>query len=334
MKKYVVITSINPPNQVIREFAARDDIRLVVAGDKKSPSDWHYEGVDYLSAEKQEATALPLVATLPWNHYCRKLMGYLHAVARGADIIIDTDDDNYPLGNWSFPAFSGTFRVLDDGEPFFNVYQLYSEQKIWPRGYPLDDVRASYSRDRSPALADAPAEVGIWQGLADEDPDVDAIYRLVDYQPCSFKPGDPVVLPKGTYCPFNSQNTAFRREWFPLLYLPSTVTFRFTDILRGYVAQPALWQVGQRLGFTQATVRQERNEHSLMRDFESEIPCYMQVGKVVECCEQAADETEGCADYLLRAYGLMADAGVVQPREIEILSAWLDSLAIATEQAR
>ena len=41
--------------------------------------------------------------------------------------------------------------------------------------------------------------------------------------------------------------------------IPAFVTFRFTDILRGYVAQPILQAAGYRLGFTEATVYQDRN---------------------------------------------------------------------------
>ena len=39
-----------------------------------------------------------------------------------------------------------------------------------------------------------------------------------------------------TYSPFNSQNTLWRKELLPLAYLPSKVTFRYTDILRGMIA--------------------------------------------------------------------------------------------------
>ena len=69
---------------------------------------------------------------------------------------------------------------------------------------------------------------------------------------------------------------------FALLYLPAHVTFRFTDILRGLVAQPILWAAGYQLGFTRATVVQERNPHELLEDFESESPGYLRVEKIVD----------------------------------------------------
>ena len=169
------------------------------------------------------------------------MLGYLHAVAGGAEVIADPDDDNLPNADWSFPRFDGPSPSTDTDRGFVNVYRAYTDQHIWPRGFPLPRVL-----DDSATLAHAEASsrevrVGVWQGLADGDPDVDAIYRLTSNRPCVFEQRGPLVLDAGTLCPFNSQNTAYRRELFPLLYLPALVTFRFTDILRGLVAQPVMW---------------------------------------------------------------------------------------------
>ena len=63
------------------------------------------------------------------------------------------------------------------------------------------------------------------------DPDVDAVYRLTRKTPLFFdRAAEPVVLASDTWTPFNSQNTLFYREAFPLLYLPCHVSFRMTDI--------------------------------------------------------------------------------------------------------
>ena len=34
---------------------------------------------------------------IPWNHFGRKNVGFLYAIAHGAHVIYDTDDDNIPL---------------------------------------------------------------------------------------------------------------------------------------------------------------------------------------------------------------------------------------------
>ena len=171
---------------------------------------------------------------------------------------------------------------------------------------------------------EAPAHIGIWQGLADGDPDVDAIYRLVDNTPCYFRDDPPVVLSRGTLSPFNSQNTAVRRELFALLYLPCTVTFRFTDILRSLVAQPIMWAHGYTLGFTAATVVQIRNPHDYLRDFESEIPCYLESRHVVSLVTAAIQAGASVPDQLQQAYIALHRAGIVHQEELRVLSAWLE----------
>ncbi len=87
-------------------------------------------------------------------------------------------------------------------------------------------------------------------------------------------------LGKGAWCPFNSQNTAFWRDAFPLLYLPAYCSFRMTDIWRSFVAQRIAWENGWSILFHEPTVYQFRNDHSLMRDFADEVPGYLHNRKI------------------------------------------------------
>ena len=144
----------------------------------------------------------------------------------------------------------------------------------------------------------------------------------------TFDKGPPIVLAKGTWCPFNSQNTLCTRpELFPLLYLPAFVTFRFTDILRGYVAQPILQAAGYRLGFTCATVFQERNEHDLMRDFKDEIllPPRKKVhgDRGSSCSRQVVHHRHN----LLTAYKALHAEGIVPDEELPLLEAWIEDVS-------
>lgn len=324
LKKYIVITSIFHPTEAVRAFAARKDYQLIVVGDRKSPADWQQDGVVYLNVEDQITLHPSLASLIPYNHYGRKMMGYLYAIQQGADIIIDTDDDNIPYEDWSFPGFEGDFTSSEPGLGWVNIYHHFSEQPIWPRGLPLRNIADSRARLQWQSAAQS-QKVGIWQGLADEDPDVDAIYRLTSNQPCNFIPRDPVVLEKGTVTPFNSQNTAFRKELFPLLFLPSFVTFRFTDILRGIIAQPILWQHGYRLGFLKATVVQKRNEHDYFKDFESEVPMYLHAEKALQAVIEAVGRGS-VKDDMLAAYQALLALGIVEERELKVLEEWLGAI--------
>lgn len=324
--QYIIITSIFPPTEAVRRFARLEGWQLVVVGDRKTPADWSCAGVRFLSATDQAAHDSHLARTLPWNHYCRKMLGYVEAIKGGADVIVDTDDDNIPKPDWRVPEWSGRFAVTEPEQGFVNVYKHWTGRHIWPRGFPLNlitDERALVGDH----IDERQIEVGVWQGLADGDPDVDAIYRLTDNEPCRFDRRAPLVLAPGTLCPFNSQNTAFRRELFPLLYLPAHVTFRFTDILRGLVAQPLMWARGFALGFTEATVEQERNPHNYLKDFESEIPCYLYPERVVETVAAGVSAARSLPDNLFEAYRALAKQGIVADEELETLGAWLKDVS-------
>jgi len=324
----IVITSIFAPTEAVTKFASLSAYQLIVAGDKKSPTNWSEPNVTYLSVADQEAAGFRLSEKLPFNHYGRKMIGYLHAIKGGAQVIIDTDDDNIPYDEWNFPAIQGTFATAPANRGFINIYKNFTSHHIWPRGYPLDLILDTNHNLKEQELTQQEAKIGIWQGLADSDPDVDAIYRLVDNTEIFFAKRPPIVLDKGTLCPFNSQNTLIRRELFPLLYLPAYVTFRFTDILRGLVAQPIMWAHGYQLGFTEATVIQVRNPHDYVKDFESEIPCYLHPNRVIAAVTRAIDPANTVGENLRCAYAELAKENIVTAQEIELLDLWLADLAV------
>lgn len=329
-KQVVAITSISKPTEAICAIAAMPDRQLVVAGDDATPEPWHCEGADYLSLQIQYERWPLLAAKVPQNCYPRKMFAYLHAMELGAEVIIDTDDDNFPLDQWYFPPFQGRYSTLGGEAGFVNIYQLFSDRKIWPRGLPLNMIRQDFKlRER---LLNQPldSDVGIWQGLVDEDPDVDAIYRLSDGEFCYFKHRPPIVLAPGILSPFNSQNTAITRSLFALLYLPVTVSFRFTDILRSLVAQPIMWLCEKRLGFINATVVQKRNAHNLLQDLEQEIEMYRYTEQIAEWINPVLCSDKDIAFNMQNAYQELVRRGVISAEELPILSAWLEQSVTAS----
>lgn len=323
--RHIVITSIHPPTKATEGFAAIEDCHVIVAGDLKSPTPWEHPNCTFLGTEEQKSLPYRLVKHLPWNHYGRKMLGYLHAICNGATEIMDTDDDNVPYPDHDFPSAHGNYFTTKPDLDFINIYKGYTTEPIWPRGLPLDLIQDPNNTLVPESLESSEVEIGFWQGLADLDPDVDAIYRLTSNKPVTFEKGPPIVLGEGSWCPFNSQNTLCTRpELFSLLYLPAFVTFRFTDILRGYVAQPILQAAGFRLGFTEATVYQERNAHDLMRDFEDEIPFYLHARRCMEVVETAVAPGRSIPDNLLAAYQALQQEAIVADEELRLLDAWLE----------
>ncbi|MGN6802245.1 MAG: STELLO glycosyltransferase family protein [Ginsengibacter sp.] len=325
MKKFIVITSINPPTEAVKRFAKLKEYHLIVVGDKKSPETYTLDNCTFLSVKEQITNGFLLSKKLPFNHYCRKMIGYLEAICRGADLIVDTDDDNIPYDNWSFPGLKGDFDSLGDKAGFINIYELFTSKKIWPRGLPLSLINKK--TDLNALIKKSKCNVGIWQGLADEDPDVDAIYRLTDDSPCYFEKRDPVVCKSGTLSPFNTQNTLIIKDLFSLLYLPTTVTFRYTDILRGLITQPIMWLYDYELGFTEATVIQKRNPHDYFNDFQSEIPMYQTIEKVIEIVHSSITKNVSIENNLFKSYEALHYKSIVAKKELDVLTVWLKDLS-------
>jgi hypothetical protein len=332
MHKTIVITSVFPPTPSVRKWADMADWNLIVVGDQKTPENWRCPQAAYLSPADQEKMRFRITRNLPWNHYARKLLGYLAAIDRGADVILDTDDDNLPKPDWSIPEFAGAFSQTGPDRGFVNIYTGFTQQHIWPRGFPLNRVCDPSARLLSDSLSSAPVQVGIWQGLADGDPDVDAVYRMTVNAPCNFDDRPPIVLNVGTVSPFNSQNTAFTRSVFPLLYLPAFVSFRSTDIIRGLVAQPILWSAGYVLGFTRATVVQNRNDHHYLSDFESEIPCYLHAEKMLDIVVGTVSSRFSIENNLVNAYDALVCHHLIPEREMDVLTAWIADIQDMTGQ--
>jgi len=270
MNNYCLLTTINKPTKAVEALYEKFGERLIVIGDEKTPPNWRYQKAIYAGKVMSLHS--------PFNSYARKNSGYLMAMAGNADCIYDTDDDNIPNSEWGL-RFKETKASKSFGEGWFNAYEPMTPTKIWPRGFPLNHV------NKGKELFGAKESVvsSIQQGLADGDPDVDAIYRMTNNKPNEFKYDRSIYLDKNTWCPFNSQSTWWFPDAYPLMYLPVNCSFRMTDIWRSFVAQRCLWEIGQGVTFhSPSEVYQERNKHDLMKDFKDEIPGYLYNEEVVK----------------------------------------------------
>ena len=329
----VVVTSISGPNAVLQSLAqgcVAHQSRFIVTGDTKSPREFSLEGCEFLDVEAQRKLPFAYARSCPERSYSRKNIAYLAAIAGGAKFIVETDDDNFPRdGFWEDRS-----RLLqaDRVEPkgWINVYGHFADAFIYPRGFPLDLAK---STDAVPLRisTDAWHDCPIQQGLADENPDVDAVYRMLFPLPFNFEKRAPVVLSDGQWCPFNSQNTTIFADAYPLLYLPSHCSFRMTDIWRSFVAQRILWTCHWQVAFHSATVWQERNEHSLIKDFEDEIPGYRFNAKMVEVLAGLKLEpgVPAIPENMRRCYAALISNGWVGAEETPLLEEWLEAVEAA-----
>ena len=99
MKTSLVITTINKPNQNIRNFSKNCKSKkwdFIVIGDSKSPKNYNLDYGNFFNINNQKKLKFKFAKICPDNHYARKNIGYLIAIKDQNDIIIETDDDNYP----------------------------------------------------------------------------------------------------------------------------------------------------------------------------------------------------------------------------------------------
>ena len=105
-----------------------------------------------------------------------------------------------------------------------------------------------------------------------------------------------------------------------------------TDIWRSFVAQRIAWENGWSVLFHEATVWQERNEHSLMKDFEDEVPGYLNNRKIAETLAALPLQpgTDALNDNLLACYDALCSQGWVGKDEIPLVEAWIRNLKHAS----
>ncbi len=324
----IVVTTIQSETDSLGAFrvaASAHELELIIVADRKTPADTWQEYRHFLAFDSQRNLGFRLESRLPVNHYARKNLGYLFAIRGGFKCIYDTDDDNAPLENWA-PRIADVRAQRVALPPWVNVYSLFGAHDTWPRGLPLEHVKGSGAGVilGNEVLMSAP----IQQGLANGSPDVDAVWRLTADRDVSFQSRPSIALPPGNWCPFNSQSTWWFEEAFPLLYLPSHVSFRMTDIWRSFVAQRCLWEMDRELVFVGPEVIQDRNPHNLLRDFEQEIPGYLNNERIRVCLESLSLEcgpTATC-DNLRACYVALVNAGFVPEKEMDLVDAWLSDL--------
>lgn len=325
----VVVTSVATPTPAVRkisrECSARGH-RFWVIGDVTSPNRFEAHGCEFLSVADQMDTGFRFARLCPTRNYSRKNIGYLLAMAAGTEVIVETDDDNLPGDEFWEPRVAIHHAAVVCNAGWVNAYRYFSKANIWPRGLPLDAVQ-------TPVPARATLErrsvfCPIQQALADGDPDVDAIYRLINPLPLNFDREEPIILAGGARCPFNSQNTSWMTSAFPLLYLPAHCSFRMCDIWRSFVAQRICRENGWGLLFQRATVFQDRNVHDYMRDFAQEIDGYMHNRKLMDALDRLplVPGAEHCGPNLLACYETLVRLRLVGGEEIPLLEAWLDDV--------
>lgn len=350
MKYAVVFTTINIPESVLdgllvnlREFGHLGDTEVIVIGDCKTPKEVRQcceqhdsLQVVYMDSRDQEkwlmGDLMQVGAIIPWNSDNRRNVGYLMAAARGAEVIISIDDDNWPLLGEDFigghsivgqQARLPSVRSMNGWVNFCRpLCDCASCHPLFPRGFPYSKRLDSTFRMKMGPISETRVMVneGLWVG----DPDVDATTRLNQPQPIDDPFRSRFILAKDMKAPVNSQNTAFHRDVLPCFYfIPmgfrhnGLTVDRYGDIWMGYFAQKVIASVGGSVCFGQPIVRHERNPHDLFLDLAQELGGMMLTEALVEHLEDIELSGKSYGDDYVELGTLLYD---------EVLKGWTRSL--------
>jgi hypothetical protein len=101
------------------------------------------------------------------------------------------------------------------------------------------------------------------------------------------------------------------------MYLPTTVSFRYTDILRGFITLFQLWKLNKSIVFTAPSAIQERNLHDLNKDYEDELSMYNTVDHVIKLLNENKEAT------LKDIYVILIKNEIIKEEELKTLDIWL-----------
>ena len=337
MKTAVVLTTINAREKTaIPDYEAKcreAGYDLVVVGDRKTP-DMKLEHGTYLSAKDQEG--LPYGRSLPWNDYCRKNVGYIFAIKeRGAECIISTDDDNYPLDNWIgmnrwFNCGKVPVMRASGDHAYINIFKHFNVQnseRIWPRGVPLYAVDSGEVVD-SDVIPNVKVVAGLWDGSPDFDAIGHAYYDHIDWR---FREHTAVVKCRGCLSPYNTQNTAFTKDVAIYQFLCPRIA-RAVDIWTGYIAAFVMESLNQDILYVSSTVEQRRNEHDCRKDLMDERKVFLETDALIESMsnvdyQDVGHEQKHGHDYF---YDLCDGVKHLMPPEfMKWVDEWMDDFAKA-----
>jgi hypothetical protein len=300
----LVVTTIHVP-RLLADYVA--DVRahgrtadLIVVGDEQTPAEtWPFlaalDGggvrVVGLDLERQNAwlARFPeLARILPLRSIQRRNLGTLIAFERGADVIVFLDDDNYLraadfLAGHAHVGERSTVDEISSDDGWLNVCDWLTTtppRRFYHRGFPFSRRWRSGNTRIERRERRVMVNAGLWVG----DPDVDTVTRLEEpFRVDAFRaPAAHVALARGTWSPFNSQNTAFAAELLPFAFLivagrslrgvrSTLANFRYDDIWMSYCMRLAIDHLDHAVTYGEPIVEQRRNPHDLLIDLDREL---------------------------------------------------------------
>ncbi|XP_046329108.2 probable glycosyltransferase STELLO1 [Haliotis rufescens] len=207
----------------------------------------------YLNSGKVKSLGYAISKLLPGSSDSMKMIGYLYAISKGANVIYDTECHIVPKFNRVDFAMSGntTSLAFADG-PIFNPYGHFGYPMLFPRGFPESALYVKGPHRYRLVDIEVPL---IQQGQVNfilGKQDVSYLKLTKDHNITFDRSSPPVCLSGNRFGPIGSMNTVFLYKSFLTMFLPTKCKGSCSTV-RGYFAQRLLAEIGGSTGFLSST---------------------------------------------------------------------------------
>ena len=277
MQTALITTTINVPKVLALYRKLGPDVKFFVAADEKTPLEAYafcgdIPNCEIYSPDRQKELGYECSALIGWNNDSRRNIALLEAVKSGAEIIVSVDDDMIPMGDFFGTidrVFSHPYSGVQMGSPgeWFDAGQL-TIAPARQRGLPL-----SHKPDNAASLI-TDVNIGAMQCVVLGVPDTDSI-TAISKQPFILDASDilryGVVAHQDAFSVFNSQATAFRREFAPCFAQFYKWQGRNTDIFASLIMRWVMREWGAYTYFGLPAAFHARSQRPLINDLKAEM---------------------------------------------------------------
>ncbi|CAF2136972.1 unnamed protein product [Rotaria magnacalcarata] len=338
----VTSTNVNITISVAQTAKRLNGWCIVIVADKDGPQTYvmseNKAHVFYLTVHLQYELSKrsKFVASLPWNHFGRKNVGYLWAIVQGAEAIWDFDDDHeLIIDQLTVPVNDTDALMLPNLKgSLLNPYSILEDNEYpkYPRGFPGQLMKNSTLSARNEVVLSGvwPAKwIGIVQCLASNDSDVYSSYRLPRPSNSQLKylqKDRKLIVPRGTFSPYNTHATLHLRSALWTLLLPIGVDPHVSDIWRSYAMQRLMWDSGLQVSFAGSYVTRRRNTHSLSQDMNAKHDLDLQTEKLIEFLSDWSASSDSLVKRVEELYIALYERGFLESVDVELVQLWLFEL--------
>lgn len=339
----LVTTTIHVPRfladvlQNAEQYGHGERLSVIVVGDRKTPPEVgdflaelngkYAANINYIDvpAQQQLLRRWPsLDLFLRYNCIQRRNVAFLQAAIDEAEVVITVDDDNFVtdddfIGHHLVVGQTVELPVIRHSSDWWNVCErLVADppRQFYHRGFPKSQQTweaggCDITSDRVRVIANG----GLWLGA----PDVDATAHIeepIEVVGMQIKDGRrEFALAPGTWCPLNTQNTAFDASVLPAAYLPVMHDWlrgyrvtRMDDIWMSYFLRTIADDRNELIAYGPPLVRQERNPHAMLTDLSLELGGYLLTERIVPYLRDFRPDTTSYQDAYLELIYFLRDA--------------------------